>query len=164
MGLDAEEIAALGAEDIDGARVEAVAKFAALTDAYTVVTAQNAVAKQYTGDTFGVGINLDLSSVPKFVFTLPEEGAANYKGVTAVYVNGVLLEGENGEFVYEVENVHNLDNSFVLKTMSGETVVTEAKFELANYFAAASGSDVEALVEALYEYVLSAQAYGISKN
>ena len=156
MGLSNAEIAALGAEDEAGAKAIAEENLNALLAGYESSVSYEASSDVYAGEALGLDIAVDLTSAPRFVFTL--DGAAN------VSVNGKALEVVDGVAYYEVENVHSFADVLTVATDLGS-----GEFSLANYYAAALAADSEELyvaetVEALYKYILAANAYKATLN
>ena len=154
--LGADEISTLtsnyGLEATEeNARMVAKALVAAATKGYTPSVEYTAKSEQYSGQTLGLDIAVDLRSTPVYVITL--------NGASWVKVNGVELTARSGEFVYEIQNLHSFDGRFTIETDLGT-----ATFSYANYVKAAEGTEVADITVALYQYILSARAYVRSIN
>ncbi len=159
MDLDASEtdaIAALGFASSDEA-------FDAVIGDYVPTAEYAPVYEEYAGATLGVGISVDLKSTPEFVFVLSGDAKS-------VAVNGVALETEQRSIggqdvlvsVYANANVHNFDKNITVTTYdeNGAEIAT-AVVCFANYaFNANESGDatVMAVVDALYKYILAAEA------
>ncbi len=170
MDLDADEVAMFAEMGVEAGDVRdtVIELFDDAIGAYVTTADYAPIYEEYTGDELGVGIAVDLKSTPEFVFVL--NSAAK-----SVAVNGVVLETEQRSIggqdvlvsVYANANIHNFDKNITVTTYdeSGAEIATEVVC-FANYaFNANESGDavVKAVVDALYEYILAADAYpGVS--
>lgn len=132
---------------------------------YQIANVQDAQQSEYTGDELNLRIGVDLSSTPKFKFTKLDSN------ISYVTINGTKI-GSDGW--YSVGNVYNLDNVLTIKTYDADgNVLTEGQWCYANYnyntqnnIGSTTPSSLKAIANALYQYILAAQAYkdSISNN